>query len=159
MLVALGRDREVDHHDAVLLDDADQQDDADQRDQAEVESEHHQDRERADAGRRQRRQDGDRVDVALVENAEDQIDHDQRRQDQQRHGAERLLERLRGALEAGGERGRRAELDHRLLHGIGRLAERHALREVEADGDRRELALMADRERPHRHAGPGREGR
>jgi len=36
MLVALGRDGEVDHHDAVLLDDADQQNDADQRDQAEV---------------------------------------------------------------------------------------------------------------------------
>ena len=34
--------REVDHHDAVLLDDADQQDDADQRDQAEVEAEQHQ---------------------------------------------------------------------------------------------------------------------
>jgi hypothetical protein len=50
MLVALGRDREVDHHDAVLLDDADQQHDADQRDQAEVEPEQHQDRERADAG-------------------------------------------------------------------------------------------------------------
>ena len=53
MLLALGRDREVDHHDAVLLDDADQQNDADQGDQAEVESEHHQDGERADAGRGQ----------------------------------------------------------------------------------------------------------
>jgi len=31
MLVALARDREVDHHDAVLLHDADQKDDADQR--------------------------------------------------------------------------------------------------------------------------------
>ena len=30
--LALGLEREVDHHDAVLLDDADQQDDADQRD-------------------------------------------------------------------------------------------------------------------------------
>ena len=100
MLVALGRDREIDHHDAVLLDDADQEDDADQGDQAEVETERHQDRERADAGRRQRRENGERMDVAFVENAEDQVDHDQRRQDQQRNGAERLLESLRGALEA-----------------------------------------------------------
>ncbi len=46
----------------------------------------HQDRERADAGRGQRRQDRQRVDVALVENAEDQVDHDQRGEDQQRHG-------------------------------------------------------------------------
>ena len=90
-------------------------------------SERHQDRERADAGRGQRRQDRQRVDVALVEDAEDQVDHDQRRHDQQRHGAERLLERLRGALEARIQRGRRAELDHRLLHGVGRLPERHAL--------------------------------
>ena len=37
MDVALGRDGEIDHHDAVLLDDADQQDDADQRDQTEIE--------------------------------------------------------------------------------------------------------------------------
>ena len=114
----------------------------------------HQDRERADAGRRQRRQDGERMDVALVENAEDQVDDDERRQDQQRHGAERLLERLRGALEARVEGRRRTEFDHRLLHGVGRLAERHALGEVEADGDRRELALVADRQRPDRHAGP-----
>ncbi len=33
---ALGLEREVDHHDRVLLDDADQQDDADQGDDAEL---------------------------------------------------------------------------------------------------------------------------
>ena len=37
--------------------------------------------------------------------------------------------------------------DHRLLDGVGRLPERHALAEVEADGDGRELTLVADRER------------
>jgi len=35
-LLALGLQREVDHHDGVLLDDADQQDDADQGDDAEI---------------------------------------------------------------------------------------------------------------------------
>ena len=40
--VALGDEREVDEHDAVLLDDADQQDDADHGDQAEIEAEQHQ---------------------------------------------------------------------------------------------------------------------
>jgi hypothetical protein len=82
MLLALGLQREVDHHDAVLLDDADQQDDADQRDHRQVEVEDHQHQQRADAGRRQRREDGQRVDVALVEHAEDDVDHHQRRQDQ-----------------------------------------------------------------------------
>ena len=35
-LLALGLEREVDHHDRVLLHDADEQDDADQRDDAEL---------------------------------------------------------------------------------------------------------------------------
>ena len=47
----------------------------------------------------------------------------------------------------------------RLVHGIGRLAQRHARREVEADGDRRELALMADRQRLDRLGRPLGEGR
>ena len=52
---ALGVEREVDHHDRVLLDDADQQDDADQRDDAELGPEQQQREQGADAGRRQRR--------------------------------------------------------------------------------------------------------
>jgi len=54
----LGRDREVDHHDAVLLDDADQQNDADQGDQAEVVAESHQDHQ---ARRHQPRESVDRI--------------------------------------------------------------------------------------------------
>ena len=54
---------------------------------------------RADAGRRQRRENRQRVDEALVEDAEDQVDHDDRRQDQHRHVRQRGLERLRIALE------------------------------------------------------------
>ena len=38
VLLALGLDGEVDHHDAVLLDDADQQNDADQRDHRQFDS-------------------------------------------------------------------------------------------------------------------------
>jgi len=36
MLIAFSHDREIDHHDSVLLDDADQQNDTDRRDQAEI---------------------------------------------------------------------------------------------------------------------------
>ncbi len=67
------------------------------------------------------------MDIAFIENAEDQIHHDQRRQDQERHGAERLLERLRGALKARAQRRGRAEIVHGLLHRIGGLAERYVL--------------------------------
>ncbi len=81
--LALGGDGEVDHHDAVLLDDADQQDDADQRDHRQVVMERHQDQQRADAGRRQGRQDGQRLDVALIQHAQDDVDGDQRRRDQE----------------------------------------------------------------------------
>ena len=74
MMIALGRDGEVDHHDAVLLDDADQQDHADHCDEAEVETEQHQRRDGARARRWQRRENSQRMDVALIENAQDQID-------------------------------------------------------------------------------------
>jgi hypothetical protein len=85
VMIAFGDDREVDHHDPVLLHNADEQDDAYQRDQAEVEIEQHQNRKRTDAGGRERREDGDRVDIAFIQDAEDEIHHDQRGQDQQRH--------------------------------------------------------------------------
>ena len=52
---------------------------------------------RADAGRRQRRQNGDRVDVALVEHAEQDVDGGDRGQDQDRLVGQRLLEQLRRA--------------------------------------------------------------
>ena len=80
--LALGGDGEVDHHDAVLLHDADEQDRADEGDEAEFVAEQHERGERAKARRRQRRQDGQRVNETLVEHAEDQIDADQRREDQ-----------------------------------------------------------------------------
>ena len=110
MLVALGVDGEVHHHDTVLLDDADQQDDADHGDQAEIVAEQHQRRDRAGTGRGQRRQDRQRVDVALVEDAEDQVDDEQRREDQHRHGLQRLLECLGVALEGADQRRRHLHL-------------------------------------------------
>ena len=86
VLLALGLEREVHHHDAVLLDDADQQDDADQRDDRQIEVKHQQHQQRPDAGRGQRREDGQRMDVALVEHSQNDVDHDQRREDQVRLG-------------------------------------------------------------------------
>ena len=108
--LALGLQREVDHHDGVLLHDADQQDDADQRDDVEVVAGDQQRQDRADAGRGQRREDRDRVDVALVEHAEHDVDRHQRGQDQQRLVGQRVLKRLRGALEARLDARREADL-------------------------------------------------
>ncbi len=94
-LVALGFQREVDHHDRVLLHDAHQQHDADQRHHREILLVVHQRQQGADAGGRQRGQDRERVDEAFVEHAEHDVDRDRRRQDEPGLASERLGE-LRG---------------------------------------------------------------
>ena len=58
-----------------------------------------QSRERSDTGRGQRRQDGERLDEALVEHPEHDIDGDESGGDQKRLRGERGLEGLRRALE------------------------------------------------------------
>src|ERR1700730_14426390 len=97
----------IDQHDAVLLDDADEQYDADDRDHAQIEVNRHQQQQRADAGRRQGRDDGDRVDQALVENAEDEVDDEERRGYEDWRARQRRSERLGVPLKAGLERERR----------------------------------------------------
>jgi hypothetical protein len=61
----------------------------------------HQREQRAHAGRGQRREDGDGVDVALVEDAEHDVDGDQRGEHEDRLVASAVAELLRRALEAG----------------------------------------------------------
>ena len=97
--LALGFEREVDHHDGVLLHDADQQDDADQRDDAEIGVADHQGQQRADARRGQRRKNRDGMDVAFIQHAQHDVDRDQRRQNQNRLVGQRGLKRRRRALE------------------------------------------------------------
>src|ERR1044071_6503882 len=71
---ALELQREVHHHNAVLLDNADEQDDADDGDDAQVLLEKHQRQERAHSGGRQGGEDGDGMNEALIEHAEDNVD-------------------------------------------------------------------------------------
>ena len=98
-LAPLEIERNVDDHDRVLLDDADQQDDPDDRDDRQVHPADHQGQQRAHSRRGQGGEDGQRVHVALVEHAEHDVDGEQRRQDQHRLVGQRLLEHLGGALE------------------------------------------------------------
>ena len=141
----------IDQHDAVLLDDADEQDDADDRDHAQIVVNRHQQQQRAEAGRRQGRDDGDRVDQALVEHAEDEVDDEQRCGYEDRRARQRRSECLGVALKARLERERLAQLFFNLLDGAYRLTDRGARREIERDRHRRELALMVDDERRHLH--------
>ena len=146
MLFAFGAHGEIHHHDAVLLDDADQHDDADDRDHAEVVAEQHQHQQGADRRRWKCRKNGQRVNEAFVEHAEDQVDDQQCGGDQIRRRCQRSLEGLRRALERAGQRRRNTEFDLGLLHRGHRIAERHAGRQIEAHRHRWELALMVDDE-------------
>src|SRR6266481_2244274 len=87
--LALGFEREVDHHDGVLFHDANQQNDADQRDNTEFRAEHQQSQDGAYAGGRQRGQYRDGMNVTFVKNAQDDVDGYQRRQNQNRLVRER----------------------------------------------------------------------
>ncbi|CAF1788575.1 hypothetical protein NRS6108_04606 [Bacillus subtilis] len=86
-MLALRHQGEVDHHDRVLLDDADQQNQRDHRDHRQFGVGAEQRQQRTDARRRQRGQDGDRVDQALVEHAQHQVDGQDRGKHQDQHVA------------------------------------------------------------------------
>ena len=159
-LLALGDQREVDDHDGVLLHDADQEDHPDQRDDREVHVEDHQRQHRAHAGRRQGGQHRQRVDVALVEHAEHDVDRDQGGGDQQRLVGQRLLEHLGGALEAALHGGRHPDGRDSLGDGGLGVAERFSGGQVERQGSRGRLALVVDRQGRvlQRPGGDGRQG-
>ncbi len=147
LLVAFQMDRDIDHHDGVLLHDADEQDDADQRDHRERHAEQQQGQGGADPGRRQRRQDGQGVNGVFVENAQDNVDGDEGREDQQRYRRQRLGKNLGRTLEAAMDRGGRAQLAHRRLDRRLRRAERSARRQVEGKRRRDQAALVVDLDR------------
>ena len=96
---ALLMQSDVDHHDGVLLHDADQHDDADDRDDIQVEAEELQRQQRAETGGGQAGEDCHRVDEALIQHSENHIDHENRGQQQDALALERILEDLRRALE------------------------------------------------------------
>ena len=73
-------DGEVDHHDAVLLDQADEHDDADKGVDRQLGLEQQQGQQRPETGEGQGGEDGQRVDEALVEDAENDIDDDDRQE-------------------------------------------------------------------------------
>ena len=140
-------DREVDHHDRVLLDDADQQQDADDRDDREIHMEIFEREQRADAGRRQAGENRDRVNVALVEHAEQDVDRHHRGEQQRALSGERLLEQLRVAGEAGDDAAGQIGLAFERVDRVDRLPERHVGREIERDRHRRLLRLTVDLQR------------
>ena len=82
---ALGFEREVDHHDGVLLHDADQHDDADEGVDVELVMEHQQRGQRAQSGRGQAGKNRQRMDEALIQNAQHHVDDQDRHHQQESH--------------------------------------------------------------------------
>ena len=102
---------------------------------------------RADAGRGQRRQDGDRMDQALIEHAEDDVDDDQRGGDQDGSLDSERLEGLALPWKLVGSDAGLPVCCSICLDRVDRVAERDARLEVERDGHRRKHALVVDQDR------------
>ena len=100
----------------------------------------------AEGGGGQSRQNRDGVDEAFVEDAENQVNHEDGHDQQNAESAERFLEGLRAALEAGDDGNRQRRIGQR-LHLGHRLADRDPARQIERECHRRKLARMVDRER------------
>ena len=132
-LLALFHERHVDHHDCVLFHDADQHQDADDGDDREVQPEEFERPERPDRRRRQPGQDGERMDEALVEDAEHDVDRDDGRGEQKPLVGERVLEHLGGSGEGSRDRGRHVQFGLDGVDAADRVAERDPGRRVEGD--------------------------
>ncbi len=123
----------------------------------EIHAEEQQREQRAHARRGQSGENRQRVDEALVQDAQHDVDHQHGHQQQHAQAADRRLERLRRALEAAADRRRHVHLALDRTHAVDGIAERDAGREVERDGHRRQLALVIDGQRL-RTAGEPRHG-
>ena len=160
-MVALRIQREIDHHNAVLFDNADQKHETDDGNDAEILAEKDKREKSPNTGRRKRGKNRDRMDEALIQDAEDDVNGNESGEDEQRHVGQRISEGCGGALEIGLQPRRHV---HILLHfGDSRncSAERGVGGQIEGNRNRRKLSLMVDRElfgscfkmreRPERH--------
>src|SRR5579859_6256665 len=138
---------EVNHHDGVFLDDANQEDDANERDNTEFRAAEEKGGNGADAGGRQRGKNRDGVDEAFVKDAEDDINGDESGEDEHGLIGERILERSRGALKLSLNARRQIQIGFGGVDGIDGVAERGVGRQVERKSDDGKLALMIQGER------------
>src|SRR5581483_3559402 len=83
---------EIDHHDSVLLHDADQKNDSDDADDAQVLAEQHEGKQSPNPRRGQRGQDGELMNEAYTQNTENDIYSDERRKNQKAFVREGVFE-------------------------------------------------------------------
>ena len=148
-MLALRLEREIDLHDRVLLDDPDQHHQPDERVDIELVAEQVQGDERAEARGRQPGENRDRVDVALVQHPQHDVDDADRDEQQQAEVGHRLLEGLRRSLEGRRHR-RRQQAGRDAVDVVDGGAKRHARAKAERDRHCRQLADVVHRLGPDR---------
>src|SRR5580704_1767025 len=145
--IAFGLNGEINHQDGVLLDDTDEKNDANQGDDIEVAMSDKDGEQGTHSGGRQSGENGNRVDVVLVEDAQDDVNGGQGREDEVRLGGQRVLEGLRRALKAGMDGGGQADLALHFLNGGDSVSQGDIGGQVKGECDGRKLALVGDGER------------
>src|ERR1700734_2684604 len=150
----------INHHDGVLFYQPDQKDDADCPNHVEFVVSQKQRQQRAHARRRNRGENRDGVNVALIEHAQHDVHGNYGGDNQDQLVRERILERSRGALETGLNGGGKANRALGRLDGLSRLAQRNAGGQVKGNRHRRKLALVIHRQRyvGRREVSKGRQG-
>src|SRR5258708_11576341 len=123
--------RKINHENGVFLNDADQEDDADERDDVQIGLDELDREERADASGRNRGEDGDGMNEALVEDAENDVNGGESSKNQHRLMGERILKSLRGALKGGVNGIGHAEFAASLFDVLDRGTERSAGSKIE----------------------------
>ncbi len=138
---------EIDHENGVFFHNADQQEHTDERNDGKLGVRELQGQQRAQPGRGQGGQNGERVEGAFIQHAQHDVDGEDGGHDEQRLVFQRVREQLRRALEAAVNLGRQADGGGGVVDLGLDAAERYALVEVERKGGRDEQALMVDRQR------------
>ncbi len=142
-----GLDGEIDHEDGVLLDDADEKNDSNDGDHGKFGASETESEERTDTCGRNRGKNGDGVDVAFVENSENDIDGAERGQQEDQVIRNGFLEGLRGSLKAAVNGGRNVKFALSSFDFADGGAEGNARSDVKRKGDGGIKPLVIYRER------------
>ncbi|MNM51485.1 hypothetical protein D3C81_625460 [compost metagenome] len=143
-LMALQLQGQVDHQDGILFHHPDQQEQPQQRDQAELATGDVQRQQGTDARRRQCRENGQRVNVAFIQNTQHQVHQQQCAKDHEWLALLGLGKGIGSAAELGNHLLGQAQFGHRALQCRHGLIGAVALGDVEGDVFRSELAFVAD---------------
>ena len=147
MTASLHLEGKVHHHDGVLLHDADEQDDSDHCHNGKLEPRDLKSQQGAQPGAGECGEDRNRMDQALVEHAEDNINGEQRGQDEDRLIGDRLLKDLSVTGKTSAYSCGHVQFRAPLLNDLRSALERYTRHKIKRNRHRRELALMVHCER------------